>query len=417
MQTKKMSSPSASASPSAVSFVDPKLKQVRDEALLREHLNNTLSQVADSDRLLLLKSSVTKLVGQVLQQELSHEALVDLFAETYANLLDSYKQVELTESEQVTAYVNATGQVMSVDHAINTFQDIYRVEAFIRGVHKAIESKKDQEQVHIVYPACGPFAPLLLPLIGHYSSQHTGHNQLKITLIDIQPGAVKVLNELVNDLGVSPYIHEIVCCDVMDYAPDHKIDILVMEALQHGFTREGHLSFARHLVPFLSDDAIMVPEKISVSASLNVGQREYVDQWLDQERTHSSLVNEEIQKERTPLGEIFALTLDKLRNLTVLPLGDSMELVECNQIRIPTGISNIEKTSLLFSVTAQVFGDEQINEYDSGITQPHMDQSICIDFEPDAASAEPDDLLVRSGDRIQFYYKLNGAPGFLPTVA
>ena len=149
MQTKKMSSPSASASPSAVSFVDPKLKQVRDEALLREHLNNTLSQVADSDRLLLLKSSVTKLVGQVLQQELSHEALVDLFAETYANLLDSYKQVELTESEQVTAYVNATGQVMSVDHAINTFQDIYRVEAFIRGVHKAIESKKDQEKFRL----------------------------------------------------------------------------------------------------------------------------------------------------------------------------------------------------------------------------------------------------------------------------
>lgn len=405
--------PKTNLSPTAT-FSDPRLQDICDQHL-RNQLNSLLNPIPEDEAKQALQSSLRTLAEQMLFQSLSHTELVELFSSAYEKLLSSYQKAALTEAEKVTSYINATGLVMSVDHAIHTFRDIYRVKAFICGIHQALESKQASHEIHVVYPACGPFAPLLLPLISHYAANDTARHQLKITLIDIQPGAIKALNNLISDLDISDYIHEVLCCDVMDYKPDHPIDVLVMEALQHGFTREGHFAFARHLVPFLADSAIMLPERITVTASLNVGQREYVDQWEQQERTHSSLVDPKIQNERTILGEVLSLTLDKLRKLTILPLGNGMELIECNQVQIPRNIKDIHKKSLLLSVTATTFGQEQVREYDSGITHPLCDPSLCIDFVPKAA--EPDDLLVKSGDRLKFYYKLSGAPGFLPTIA
>lgn len=400
-----------------VTAIDQGLQRLFNQSL-REQLHACMVSADTPAYQQALRESLAALVDTLLHNETDHAELVETFAATHEQLLACYARAELTETETHTSYINATGVVMAVKDAINTVNDIYRVKAFIRGIDQALDrlpARSAAQPLHLVYPACGPFAPLLLPLISYYQQLGLGPQQLKITLIDIQPGAASVLQQLVDDLDIQDYIHAILCQDVMAYQPDHTIDVLVMEALQHGFSREGHLAFARHLRQFLSPDAIMIPEKITVSAVMSVGQREYVDQWEAQDRTHSSLLDPTIVEERTELGEVFSLTLDSLRNLTVIPLGDSAELVECNQLQIPTGVSNIDKQSLLLTATATTFGEEQIREYDSGISHPLYESSVCVDFVPKVP--EPDDLLVRSGDRLKFYYKLTGAPGFLPTRA
>lgn len=396
---------------------DQELQRMFNQSL-REQLQACMDSANIPKYLVALKTSMADLVDTLLHQDSSHAQLVEAFAATNEQLLACYARTELTEKDTHTSYINATGLVMSVKDAINTVNDIYRVKAFIRGIDQALTAhpaRDAQQPLHLVYPACGPFAPLLMPLISYYQQKGTGPEQLKITLIDIQPGAAKVLEQLIDDLDIRDYIFAIHCQDVMSYQPDHAIDILVMEALQHGFTREGHFAFARHLRQFLSPDAIMIPEKITVTATMNAGQREYVDQWEEQDRTHSSLLNPEIVQERVELGEVFNLTLDSLRKLTVIPLGDSAELIECNQLSIPKNICDINKKSLLLTATATTFGQEQIKEYDSGISHPFYDPSVCVDFVPKVP--EPDDLLVKSGDKLKFYYKLTGAPGFLPTRA
>lgn len=398
--------------------IDPALQQLFNQ-YLRTQLQNCMEAVSDTERKQALKTALVDLTETLLAQpETEHDQLVERFALVSEALLTSYKQVSLTETEINTSFINATGVVMAVKDAIHTVKDIYRVKAFIRGLDHALRARlagRPQRPLHLVYPACGPFAPLLMPLLGYYRQKDIDADQLQVTLIDLQPGAVKVLNQLVDDLGIGDYIADILCLDVMDYQPQQSIDILVLEALQHGLTREGHLSFARHLGQFLSPDAIMIPERISVHASLNVGQREYVDQWKNRDRTHSELVDPKIQGERIVLGEIFSLSRDKLARLTTIPLGDSIEMIECGQVQVPTGVGDIDKRILLLSVSATTFGEEQILEYDSGITHPVADMSVCIDFEPPAR--QPDDLLVKSGDRLKFYYQLTGTPGFLPTVA
>lgn len=413
-QTSKQSIPTA-IQPSSI---DKGLQQLFNQSL-REQLHDCMRSADETGHRDALKEALYQLTELLLTNpNASHELLVEYFSAANEQLVVCYKNSGLSEQESHSAYINATGLVMAVKDAIHTVNDIYRVKAFIRGVNQALSlrlSTTPECPLHVVYPACGPFAPLLLPLINYYQRNSIGAECLRITLIDVQPGAVKVLNQLVDDLGIRDYIADIRCQDVMEYCPKQPIDVLVMEALQHGFSREGHLSFARYLSQFLAADAVMIPEKISIQAAMNVGQREYVDQWQGMERTHSKLVNDDIQKERTSLGEVFSLTLDKLRNLTVLPLGDSAELVECNQLLIPTGVSNIASKSLLLTVTATTFGGETIREYDSGITHPLYDSSVCVDFIPTVP--EPDDLLVNSGDKLKFYYKLTGCPGFLPTLA
>ncbi len=401
-----------------ISSVDPTLEKLFNQSLrsqLALHLNtSTHSELAST-----LRTSLNDLTQALLNTpDSEHQAWVDLFGDASEALLAIYKDLALSESERHTSYINATGQVMSVDDAIHTLKDIYRVKAFIRGLQQAIMMRignNSTQQIHLVYPACGPLAPLLLPLLSYCAGKGITAEQLTITLIDIQPGAVKMLNRLVDDLAVRDYIKAILCMDVMDYQPDCSIDILVMEAFQHGLSHEGHMSFARHLSQFMAKDAVMLPEQVTIKAVLAKGQREYNDQWQQQPRCHSTLVNLLIQADRIELGNVFTLTLDKLRTMPVLPLGDGFEIIECEQIKIPAGVVDIAQRILLMTASVTVFGEEKIEQYDSGITHPRSDMSICIDFTPKVP--EPDDLLVKSGDHIKFYYKLCGTPGFLPTLA
>ncbi|WP_157834701.1 hypothetical protein [Oceanospirillum beijerinckii] len=394
---------------------DKRLEQMFNQ-FLRDQLAACMNTDAENSHQEALQHSLEQLTELLLiNSRPDHDQLADAFSESNIRLLNSFKLADLNETELNQSFINKHGLVISVKDTLNTVNDIYRVRSFIRGIHSALNETDSSRVTHIVYPACGPFAPLLLPLIRHYKAKGVFSPNLKISLLDIQPGAVKVLNQLIDDLDIREYIHEVLCMDVMDYQPELPIDLLVLEALQHGFTKEGHMAFACHLSQFLSAEARMIPEKLSVTAFLNKGQREYVDQWKDQERAHSDFLDSEIQNERIMLGEIFSLTLETLKSIKLIPFGENARLVECNQITIPQDIPDINKYILNLAVNIATYSTETLNEYDSGITCPVPDMSVCIDFKPKAP--EPDDLLVKSGDKIKFYYKMTATPGFLPTIA
>ncbi|MBB1485529.1 hypothetical protein [Oceanospirillum sediminis] len=410
MQRQKMSQ-RVESDTAEVTSVDPRLQQMLNQSI-RDQLNQSLSQVSDGERQLLLKQSVLQLTENIIHNNCSHDEWVDLYSETHQHLMSSYREADLSEEEKNQSNIIKTGLVMSVEYSTGTFNDIYRVNAFIRGAYQAINNKENQETIHIVYPACGPFAPLLIPLIS-YVQQKNINNKIKISLIDIQPGAIKALDQLINDLGVREYIHELECMDIMDYNPGFKIDILILEAMQHGITREGHLFFARHLAQFMTEDSILLPEEITVNAYAGICQTEFATQWDDQDRTHSSLQNEQTRGYRQHIGKVITLTLKNIKDATTVSLGESIELIEGDIVTIPVDIGS-DKALLLFT-TITVFNNEKISEYDSGITQPIYMPSVCMNFKPKAP--QPDDLLVKSGDNIRFYYKMDATPGFLPVKA
>ncbi|BBN80753.1 hypothetical protein PA25_07380 [Pseudoalteromonas sp. A25] len=398
-----------------LSSIDPSLAKLLNQSL-RDQLSRQLKGDAFASSEVLIKHCC-KLVECLLAKTQTHEQLVECFADFSQSLIELYQSLELTEQETTHSYVNATGLVMAVKDAVSTVNDIYRVKAFIRALKHTLDDAESQssQPLHLVYPACGPFAPLVLPLLCYVKKHNTHQRPLKITLIDIQPGAEKVLKRTVESLGLDLHSVDVLCMDVMDYKPSLPIDILVIEAMQHGLSKEGHLSFMRHLTPFLSEDAYLLPKEIVVEAMLAVPQREFVEQWQEQERSHSSFINEQIEAERINLGPIFTLNLDTLKHITTMPLGNGFDLIEAGQVTIPQNVHDMPKRILLLSAKLHVDGQEQVAQYDSGITHPLADMSVCIDFKPHAS--EPDDLLVKGGDKLKFYYKLCGMPSFLPTIA
>ena len=393
--------------------VDPILQRTFNQAL-REQLNDLLATNLCNNHSNL--NTIASSVEKILRNELRHEEWVEVFSDMNLAFLPSYKKTELTEEEKTKSYINQTGLIISVKDCINTINDIYRVKSFIRSVDKALTQLDKQESIHIVYPACGPFAPLLLPLISYYKVHHnTLLRQIKLTLIDIQPGATKVLENLVEDLKLYECNIEILCMDVMEYIPSEGIDLLLMESFQSGLSHEGHMAFALHLIQFMNQNGVLLPEKISITAYLSNCEREYNEQWSNQSRAHSDLINSDIHNQRIALGELLEVSKESLQKITPIALGNSIKLIECNQVYIPKNISDIKDKTLIISAVISVFGDEHVAEYDSGISHPLPDMSVCIDFKPTVP--EPDDLLVRSGDKLKFYYKMGSLPGFLPTVA
>ncbi|WDE11298.1 hypothetical protein [Thalassomonas haliotis] len=332
------------------------------------------------------------------------------------NLL--YQQAEISPALRKRQFVSQHGLIISPDHCITTQKDTLRVRSFIRAADQAIAKLRTQftGRLHIVYPACGPFAPLLLPLIAYY--QQTGlydENDLRITLIDIQPGAVSSLETLIHETGIAGYIDDILCQDACHYQAPSPVHLVVLEAMQHGFSKEGHLPMARHFAALLADKGIMLPEEVNLKVVLAPPQQEFVEQWQEKNnRVCEAGMAQENIRDRVELGDILTLNLTSLRELKEQVLDENTRLIECASVPIPA-LPVMERPMLLICTRITTYGREYIGEYDSGITHPLPDMHVCINFVP--RDTKPGDLLVNTGDQLKFYYRLNGLPGFLATVA
>lgn len=376
-----------------------------------------------------------QLAGQCLSQvpqttaRIAHEAVDSMLkcepASKIAQKLDElfqrfqviFEKLDVSTDLRTRQYISATGLVMSPEHCLTTIKDTYRVAAFTRGIEQAISERlslmSTSSPIHLVYPACGPLAPLVLPLLSYFRQQSSvTSEQLKVTLIDIQPGAVKMLNAAVEELEVEDFIKEIRLLDALDYQPEDDIDILVLEAMQHGFTREAHLPIAKHFADIMSQDSVMIPESISIRALLAIPQLEFCEQW-DRDLSADEQLERQIhvRAKRTDVGEVVNINLDFLKRMQWRELDNNTKVAACNRLNIPELAENATKQTLLVMAELTTFSDEHLTQYQSGITHPLPDLHACINFVP--AEEQEGDVLLNSGDSVRFYYRVNGMPGFL----
>ncbi len=399
------------------------------EILDTAHLNQLLrQQLSPSNAVKQIDSKVSKGLSQVDLSLASDQAVTCMLSETKLPRAQLHKQLSKLYLQQKTVYdyapiepklkkkqyISASGLIMSPDNCVTTQLDDLRVQAFARGIDQALSEKLPSHQgpFHIVYPACGPFAPLLLPLIAYYHRQQKySAEQLQVTLIDVQEGAVQSLQALVHAMGLKDYIRRIECIDALTFQPENMtVDMVVLEAMQHGVSSEGHFLIARHFASLLSPDGCFIPQKISVKAILNIAQRELVEQWQNSECLSETAMDPAVKEQRIDLGEVVSLSAESLQTLPEIVLDANTRLIECDKVTIPDLPSDAPEYTLFLCTQVQVFADQYVGEYDSGITHPLPDLQVCINFIP--RESRPGDLLLRSGESIQFYYRLNGLPGF-----
>lgn len=396
-------------------FANPEIDTLLKHSV-RTQLESLLkTSISVEQRLVVLQQSFVEAMTLALSEITApHTQLVKTFENMYDQAVLSMAVAGLSQEQLTHQYISATGLIMSPYNCKHTIKDIYRIKGYARGLNKAIQGQlKNKPSINVLYPACGPFAPLLLPLLSYYKETQTYKpSQIRVTLVDIQPGAILTLKQLVSDLQLEEYISLIEEADATVFEPENTIDLLVLEAMQHGFTKEGQLSIAKHLVKYLSIDGWMIPQNVSVKGMMVVGETEFNQQWKTQEFSHSSNVANEAQQDRVELGEILKINKSTLLEMHELELEGGIKVIPANQIVLPKGVEDMSKRIFAVYAHIETFAQEEVGQYDSGITHPRPDNSVYIDLKP--KDIEHTHFVASSGDTIQFYYQLTGLPGFVP---
>ena len=370
-------------------------------ASLNQQLRTSLTSVSSES-----EKNWPERISNVLLNSVSHvvsnSSDINLFQQCFQELAGFYCSLDIPAPLRQRQFINNNGLVMSPDYAIRTVLDSARVGTFWQALSSILPQYAERE-CHLVYPACGPFAPLLLPVLHYLREQQLLPENLQVTLIDIHPAAIQSLAALVESLQLQEMV-KVLHQDACDYqAENGSVDILLVEAMQHGLSREGHLNICQHFAPLLAEDALLLPEKISIRAVLTQADDEFPAKPREAGERNT---------QRVDIGPVLELSRESLRQLDLVRLNDGSELIRCQQVQVPADLNTTIEHILLLTTEMQVYQDLSVTEYASGITHPLPDLSVCIGFEPH--NPQPGDLLIKPGDSILFYYRKQGLPGFLP---
>ena len=397
-------------------FAEPEMDELLKYSLRTQLEAMLQNQLSTAERQRQLKESFAAAVELVLKEtKVEHRTLVQAFQSMYGNACQSLSLAKLTQEELTRQYISTSGLVMSPLNCKHTIKDVYRIKGFACGTNKAIQQMlANKPQVKVLYPACGPFAPLLLPLLAHYKqSDRISAEQLQVTLVDIHPGAIKALNQLIADLDIADYIEALVEEDATQFSPTQTFDLLILEAMQHGFSREGFLSIAKHLVQYLHIQGEMIPNQVSVRAMMVIGETEFNQQWEKAEYAHSNHCQPEAIDDRIDLGEILNVNKAMLLRSEIFELDGGIKMLQGNTIELPKDVPDMAKRILAIYSHIDTYGDAMVGQYDSGITHPKPDMTFYVDAKPKAV--EHHYFEAKGGDKVSFYYQLTGLPGFVAT--
>jgi hypothetical protein len=166
------------------------------------------------------------------------------------------------------------GMALGPSWAVMCIDDFMRTKYFVEGLVKAVSQRlEQQQQVHILYAGCGPFASLFLPLTSLFSPE-----QLQCTLLEINPISLAYARQTIATLDISAYIHDSIEMDasngVLPELPP--TDILLTETMQRALVKEHQVFIVANLLSQLPPTTLLIPENIQLTLALRA-----INQQLD----------------------------------------------------------------------------------------------------------------------------------------
>lgn len=209
-----------------------------------------------------LKTALQKFSKAILKPEGFHDELAPAVM-GYSELLTTNFNVEEESNREhiKTAYGNAIGTFWAARCA----REIFRTQRFSRGLYKAVTDllKQHTKTVHVLYAGTGPFATLALPVMMQFSPE-----EVQFTLLEINPGSIEIVKQVIDTFGLQAYIKDIHQCDATLWevtSPD--IDIVISETMYTALKTEPQVAIMLNLASQLPAETIFLPEEIKVSLS------------------------------------------------------------------------------------------------------------------------------------------------------
>lgn len=300
--------------------------------------------------------------------------------------------------EENALYSNNTmlpdGLAVSPQIASKCLLEPYRTIRFLRGIHAAIHEallRFSPHPIRILYAGCGPYATLLLPFMTQFTPE-----QIQITLLDIHESSLAAVERLVQVLGGSHYIENMIQADATTYEPEESepFHLLVIEMLQGALQDEMQVAATLHLRPFLHEQGFLIPQNVTVSACVTSQQRENFGTLIRRAEDGFPVDHSALLAQRIDLGVLFCLNAE-----TAVTLHQQRELygntLAPAQIIVP--ILPSDSNQFMLVTTINIFADIVIHNYQSDVCHP------VILYELKQLSP---------GMRLDFVYRLGKRPQF-----
>jgi hypothetical protein len=287
-----------------------------------------------------------------------------------------------------------SGVAINPQAAAFCIKDYHRSVMFMRGVCAALEllqaSMRDQP-VRVLYAGCGPFALLLLPLLGKLAP-----GRLEIHFLDIHQHSLDSVAHLLVQLSLDQHNVNFIQADACHYQHHEKLHLIIAETMQKALEQEPQFAVTANLAPQLCKGGVFIPQKISVELCLA-----QLEQEADVFEATGSINPEALvaSGKRHVLSKLIALTPESTATLTAQITKDqtcSSQDIELGTARIPA-VENLASFDAALFTRIHVFGDYRLQDYDSQISLP----AKCYELAP-----------LHAGDVYAVSYQLGSYPRF-----
>ena len=158
------------------------------------------------------------------------------------------------------------GVAINTEAAAHCALDYERSVVFIRGVYAAINALQVRfpgTVLEILYAGCGPFATLLLPLLGKIDA-----GQIRLSLLDVHQRSLDSVQLLLTHFGFRSHTVQTIRADACHYRHTCKLHLIIVEAMQKALEQEPQFAITANLAPQLWPCGIFIPQRIDVSLCL-----------------------------------------------------------------------------------------------------------------------------------------------------
>jgi predicted RNA methylase len=296
-------------------------------------------------------------VAFVLRKEKTDYLELAQAIQDYENLVFELSTIEIDNESNRNDIHFENGKALGTTWAALCIRDLLRTKTFIKGLFNAIEYVKDTKKgpVNVIYAGTGPFAALILPIMATYSEE-----EVQFTLLEVNKVSFEIANQVINKLGFGGFIKEAANEDATKYIvnPDHQIDIVVSETMQHALKREQQVPIVMNIMSQMREGVILIPEKITLDVCL-----------MNFEKFHASEKNKE-EGYCIHLGNFFELSSEKIKEYNSINQKENGKLLFPRK-SIDLKIEHLKEFNQLTVLTEiQVFGEDRIGINESGLTIP-----------------------------------------------
>lgn len=259
--------------------------------------------------------------------------------------------------------------ISSFDAAICLDEHI-RTARFLKGVSSAIKELQIRfpgQKITILYAGCGPYAPLLLPLLSVLDPDN-----IEAILLDINSESIDSVNNILSVLEPHNYKIQTLQADAITYKKPESwpMHLLISETMFEALTREPQVAITMNLVPQLISNGILIPEEINIDLAYTFFAKEPFLKSETNETVSPECFNLPEYQHRKIVDQLFSLN----KELNFLnELEDDPHVFESKDFDIP---KDELRPDICIFTRLKIFGDIELDHAQSNITNPHCIISI-----------------------------------------